>query len=412
MVFRVDKFGGGVMRCPHDLERLSKRLSNDGGVVVVSAFHGITRRLEAIVALAWKGRTDVAIREWTAIWNMHLEWASVVGLDKGAIMDELKPVHDRVAHLLHHSFSEFGVFYDAIVAAGEQLAAALVTAFLTHYGWPSSRVRADEVVQTDNVPTRASVCYESTVQRIQGRVLPLLQNDQMVVIEGFIGRSVSGQITTLGKEGSDYTAALVAAAIGASTVTLWKNVPGVLDADPQWFPDAVPLPYLSYRQAQWMSLQGAQVIHPRTLDMACRYALALEIRSVVNPQYATQISRRELVPYPSVGIVQDVIYAEVPDNAYTTFRMTTEKIPLTIIETQNQKGQWWIVGENNLEKWRIAARQSNVSPKLFQQGIRVVLTGRRRQVPTILRKYLLIDEKAFTDGRWEGIRQVFKKRSS
>ncbi len=406
MTFRVDKFGGGVLQTPAQVLRAVKRaMEGAPGVVVVSAFYGVTRLLEEVVDALWEGRRAQAADRWERIWEMHVKW--VEGLPGGvnAFEDVLNDARRWMQRWFDHPSDRYGWLYDGVVATGERLAAGIFARVAEQMQGAVRHVSAHSVMITDDTPTRARVDMERTFARIHEVIVPLLRRGIRVVVEGFVGTSRAGRPTTVGKEGSDYTAALVGAAIAATEVTLWKSVPGVLDADPQWVNDAVPLPRLSYDQAEWIMAQGARVIHPRTLAVARTHRFRLVVRSFESPRQHTLISSVPLSPLPSVMVVRPVWYADLPADGWRSFQEAARRIPLELIEWKERASGVRVVGEDNAEKWRIALRA--VNPSLAPRpAFRVVTTGRwNAEAPG----RGVIERASFREGPWRGMRWLLER---
>jgi aspartokinase/homoserine dehydrogenase 1 len=189
---------------------------------------------------------------------------------------------------------------DTLVARGERASSALLAAALQSSGRKAARVDATEVVATDGRHGSAAPDLGLTRRRARARLLDLLRRGFVVVVPGFIGRAPDGSLTTLGRGGSDLTATLLARALGAERVVLWKDVPGVLTADPLAVPDARLVPQLHHREAAEVAYFGAKVLHPRALIPLEGSRISLHVRSFLEPDRpGTEISGRRTLPrYP------------------------------------------------------------------------------------------------------------------
>jgi aspartate kinase len=172
--------------------------------------------------------------------------------------------------------------YDQIVSIGEVVSTKIVAAYLNFINCRAKWVDARNYIKTDNTYKEAKVDWEKTTLEIQ-KTLPKILETQLVVTQGFIGSSSENFTTTLGREGSDYSAAIFAACLHASSLTIWKDVSGVYNADPKWFKETERIPMLSYHDAIELTYYGATVIHPKTLKPLQNSNIPLYVRSFISP---------------------------------------------------------------------------------------------------------------------------------
>jgi aspartate kinase len=219
----------------------------------------------------------------------------------GSLLDQLRG-YLRKGHLYTKPRPSYDFEYDQIVSYGELISSVILHHFLCLNGIPSMLADARELVITDAGYRDARVNWEETQERI-GTEIPALFNDngvRVVVTQGFIGCDPAGNTTTLGREGSDFTAAIFAYSLRSGEVTIWKDVPGVMNADPKWFPGAKKLASLSYREAIELAYYGASVIHPKTIKPLENAGIRLLVRSFLNPgQKGTVIENLEKWSIPS-----------------------------------------------------------------------------------------------------------------
>jgi len=173
---------------------------------------------------------------------------------------------------------------DAISSLGERLSAALVSAAVRELGVPSEAVEATELLVTDTLHGGAEPQLELTREKSQARLRPLLEKGTVPVVTGFIGATTEGQLTTLGRGGSDYSATILGAAMDANEVIIWTDVDGVLTADPRLVADARTIPVISYREAAELAYFGAKVLHPKTLNPVVQAAIPVWIRNSFAPE--------------------------------------------------------------------------------------------------------------------------------
>jgi len=275
-------------------------------VVVVSAMAGVTDALLDLAAAAIQRGPDSARATVEALCAQHL----------GAVRALLGPGPrtDELVQTIEHAFAEVEPLAaglrilreltprttDYLVARGEQLSARIVAAALDCAGCPATYVDAAAVIQTDGTFGNASPDLARTERSARHVLRPLLARGVVPVVPGFLGAAPDGQVATLGRGGSDLTATLLARVLGAREVSLWKDVPGVLTADPRTVPDARVIPQLHVREAAELAFYGAKVLHPRALGPVLRRSVAVRIRPFTEPaSLGTEISRRRtLSAYP------------------------------------------------------------------------------------------------------------------
>ncbi len=173
--------------------------------------------------------------------------------------------------------------YDAVVSFGERLSSEITANYLNKQGIPVKPVHSDRVIVTDSNFTSANILWKLTERAATSRIEPVLEQGTAVITEGFTGADPAGEPTTLGREGSDYTAAILTKCLKAKRLTIWKDVPGLMNADPKRFDDAVQLTKVSYREAIELAFYGASVVHPKTIQPLQRAAIPLHIRGLYTP---------------------------------------------------------------------------------------------------------------------------------
>lgn len=281
----VFKFGGASVKDAEgiaNLARVVKLYADKPLVIVVSAMGKTTNALEKL-ARAYSDQTDEIHELYDVIKQYHF-----------GIIDELfepsHPVHDEVANTFveidwmieDDPQDEFDFIYDQLVSVGELVSTRIVAAYLNTEGLKAKWVDVRGYIHTDNTYREGVVQWDKTTQSIQQGIPPILQND-MVVTQGFLGGTSENFTTTLGREGSDYTASIFAACLGAESVTIWKDVPGVLNADPKYFNDTVKFDELTYTEAIEMTYYGATVIHPKTIKPLQNAHIPLLVKPFSDP---------------------------------------------------------------------------------------------------------------------------------
>jgi aspartokinase/homoserine dehydrogenase 1 len=275
-------------------------------VVVVSALAGVTDSLLDGAQRSVAGEPQAASAAAALFLRRHRDLAHALvpaGAARRALLaqtDEQAREYREVAHAMAALADLSARASDTLVARGERAASALVAAALKAAGRRSQRVDAAEIVFTDGRHGQAAPDLPETNRRARRLLLPLLKRGVIPIVPGFIGAGPDGTVTTLGRGGSDLTATLLARALGAASVVLWKDVPGILTADPRAVPDARLLPQMHQREAAEVAYFGAKVLHPRALIPLDGSRITLHVRSFVEPtKPGTEVStRRTLEAYP------------------------------------------------------------------------------------------------------------------
>ena len=277
----VMKFGGSSVESAEAIERVTgivKSRLDRKPVVVVSAMGKTTNRLLKIANLAVAGERDEALRELLSLRDYHLResgmertvdehFQEIAELVKGlVVLGELTPRS-----------------IDAISSFGERLSSLIVTNYFKHHGVSAVHLDSRKVIVTDRRHTQAAPLFEQTYAKLSATVPPLAKQ-QVVVMGGFIAATEDGVTTTLGRGGSDFTAAIVGAGIGAEEIQIWTDVDGMLTADPSIVPDAHRVKVISFTEAAEMAYFGAKVLHPATVVPAIDRNIPVLILNSRRPQ--------------------------------------------------------------------------------------------------------------------------------
>jgi aspartate kinase len=204
-----------------------------------------------------------------------------------------------------HPHEDYDYNYDQIVSVGELVSTKIVTAYLQKAGLKAQWLDARDIILTDNMHREGWVQWTETVDNAQRIAKPMLENGGFVITQGFIGSTSENFTTTLGREGSDYTAAIFSYCFDAESMSIWKDVPGVLTADPRLFENVTKLDMLSYKEAIEMTYYGAKVIHPKTIKPLQNKNIPLYVKSFIDPEGAgTLISNEVEDNYPPMVAVE------------------------------------------------------------------------------------------------------------
>jgi aspartate kinase len=266
---QVFKFGGASVSSIDRIKQVASILSSYKGkplVVVISAMGKTTNELETVVEAFYQGNKDTALSLFNTIKQRHLATFQALmprGDGEAALLD----LFTEVEWLLHdRAVREYDYYYDQIVCIGELLSTTIVHHFLVSEGIANTWIDVRDVLRTDANFRDANVDIAFAGWQAQIQIQPLMNQGKIVLLQGFIGSTSENESTTLGREGSDYTAAIFSNLLKAESLTIWKDVEGVMNADPKLFPDAQLIRELNYTEVIEMAFYGAQVIHPKRAD--------------------------------------------------------------------------------------------------------------------------------------------------
>ncbi len=283
---QVFKFGGASVKDSEAVRNVVSIIKNqvkEPTVVVISAMGKMTNKLEELVKAYFYNEGDVqAVFE--EIKSYHLKIAKALFSDGAVIFSELNNVFVEIQWILEEQPSyTYEHHYDQIVSQGEILSTKIISASLHNSGVPNKWMDARGLIQTDNTYREGKVDYELSQTMVQKELLPEFNTHQLVITQGFIGGTSENFTTTLGREGSDYTAALLAYFTNARQVVIWKDVAGVLNADPKYFKNTKKIDELSYHDAIELTYYGASVIHPKTIKPLQNKNIPLLVKSFLDP---------------------------------------------------------------------------------------------------------------------------------
>ncbi|MFW5768346.1 MAG: aspartate kinase [Bacteroidota bacterium] len=281
---QVSKFGGASVRNADAIRNLSKIVEtlDKPQVIVVSAMGKMTNAFEVLASHFFAGEKGALDNQYQYIRQYHESIArDLFGSFEMAVLEPFFRLLAQLdIRLKQQPSMHFDFEYDQIVSFGELLSTRLVSAYLHFSGIDNQWVDIRYVLKTDDIYRDATVDWELTPSLMQETFSR--DGASVYVTQGFLGGTLSNLTTTLGREGSDYTAAIIGNALHAEQVTVWKDVPGILNADPVLFPDAAKIDNLSYAEAIELSYYGAKVIHPKTLKPLENKQIPLYVKSFVD----------------------------------------------------------------------------------------------------------------------------------
>ena len=286
---KVFKFGGASVKDAPAIENLKnilQRYENEQLVVVISAMGKTTNFLEKLLD-AYCHEPEKVEGLLTELRARHERVAEELMGTGNPFLPHSERLFTLLAEQLQRPTSDnFDYDYDRIVSFGELLSTTLISTYLNHQGLDVQWLDARQLVRTDNTYREGHVDWTVTRKLVCNTINPYFQNrtSGMVLTQGFIAGTAENQTTTLGREGSDYSAAILANTLDAECVTVWKDVPGILNADPKRFPNAVKIDKLTYHETVELAYYGASVIHPKTLRPLHNKQIPLFVKSFFHPE--------------------------------------------------------------------------------------------------------------------------------
>lgn len=303
---KVFKFGGASVKDADGVKNVHsvlQQVGHEGVLLVISAMGKTTNAFEVVIKNYFDKSTELqaSIQEIKKYHNQIL--LELFEDDKHSVFNAVADIFTGLESFLQGNKSpNYNFVYDQVVSLGEVISTTIVSHYFNHVGLTNTWVDVRELIKTDNTYRDAIVDWDATKTNITAAI----KKNTLNISQGFLGSDENNFTTTLGREGSDYTAAIFAYCLSAESVTIWKDVPGVLNADPRYFDNAVLLNQISYREAIELAFYGATVIHPKTLQPLQRKEIPLFVKSFINPLLpGTSVSKgADLVPHTSCFIVK------------------------------------------------------------------------------------------------------------
>lgn len=297
---KVFKFGGASIQTVEKIQNMAaiiQEYRQEKIMLVISAMGKTTNALEKVVAAFFDGQKQEALDLFQQIKQSHHDLAKYL-LVKQALPTErlLTDLFTEVEWLLHDKpVREYDYYYDQIVCIGELLSTTIISAYLNEEGIRNKWIDVRDYFRTDSNFREANIKWNTTCSNITHQIIPEFTHYNIVVTQGFIGATDDNESTTLGREGSDYSAAIFAHILNAESLTIWKDVKGVMNADPKQFPSAEVLTELNYDEVIEMAYYGAQVIHPKTIKPLQNKNIPLYVKSFLEPELAGTVIHNALI---------------------------------------------------------------------------------------------------------------------
>ena len=307
---KIFKFGGASVNTVERIRNVSTILSSyteEKILIVISAIGKTTNALEEVVRYFVEGDNQSALTAFGLIKEEHLRISAELLGDAMRGNELLAEFFTEVEWLLHDKpVREYDYYYDQVVCIGELLSTSIVAEYLIQSGFNLKWVDVRDILRTDNTFRDANVQWEFSSRRINEDILPLFGEADMILTQGFIGATDENESTTLGREGSDYTAAIFASMLNAKNLTIWKDVKGVMNADPKKYSDTIIIDELNYEEVIEMAFYGAQVIHPKTIQPLQNKSIPLHVKSFLDPSLpGTIIHNSKIKGLPPIVVVKE-----------------------------------------------------------------------------------------------------------
>ncbi len=319
---KVFKFGGASVNSVERIKNLAgivKTYQGEPLVIIISAMGKTTNALEKVAEAFFAGQQEDALRLFDTVKQHHITTAKyllVTGFNQ--CLSQLTDFFTEIEWLLHDKpVREYDYYYDQVVCVGELLSTCVISHYLNETGITNEWLDVRDMIRTDNNFRDAGVDWNITEERIKMAVnrCEMTEPERPVnshltsniyITQGFIGSTDDNESTTLGREGSDYTAAIFANILNAESLTIWKDVEGVMNADPKLFPDAQLIHELSFTEVIEMAYYGAQVIHPKTIKPLQNKKIPLYVKCFLDPSLAgTAIHTKNSKDLPPIIVIKE-----------------------------------------------------------------------------------------------------------
>ncbi len=308
---KVFKFGGASVASTeriHNTASIIQQYAAEKLVIIISAMGKTTNALEKIAESFYAGNKEESLRLFEVVKGQHITTAKYLLVTQyNNCLSQLNDFFTEIEWLLHDKpVKPFDYYYDQIVCVGELLSTCIISYFLSEKNIANTWIDVRDVIRTDNNFRDATIDWVTTENKVDDLVLPIFSNSNIIITQGFIGSTDENESTTLGREGSDFTAAIFANLLNAESLTIWKDVEGVMNADPRRFEDAQLISELSFDEVIEMAYYGAQVIHPKTIKPLQNKSIPLHVKCFLDISLlGTTISNKGTKQLPPIIIVKE-----------------------------------------------------------------------------------------------------------
>jgi aspartate kinase len=295
---KVFKFGGASLESVERIQQVAtivQSFPDQQILIVISAMGKTTNELEKVAQNFYLRKREIAAQLLHNIEAQHLEVADkLLGTRENPVFEQLQQIFTEAEWTLGEKPGRaFDYYYDQLVSLGELLSTAIVSAYFNLAGVRNTWLDVRDIFRTDDTFRDANIDWVVTGQQVNDKVLPLFKNANIIVTQGFIGSTDQNESVTLGREGSDYSAAVFANLLNAESQTIWKDVEGLKNADPKLFPNTINIPEITYSEVIEMAYYGAQVIHPKTIKPLQNKQIPLYVKSFLNKDLPGTVIKEE-----------------------------------------------------------------------------------------------------------------------
>ena len=287
---KVYKFGGASVRSAEGIRNIAKIVSGvkDDLFIVVSAMGKTTNAMEIVLEEFMKANRPDSLKKLQEVETYHIEIINDLFSNPALGLNAVESAFNELKELINNGIGdEYDRWYDRLVSYGEVISTKIVAAYLQDSGIENCWLDMRKLLLTDSNFREANVRMDESQIRLKQAAD--FSKNRIYISQGFIGANIKGNPTTLGREGSDYTAAVVGNLLNAESVSIWKDVPGILNADPRIFENTVLIPELTYLDAVELAFSGAQIIHPKTIKPLENKQIPLYVRPFGNPTEAGSV---------------------------------------------------------------------------------------------------------------------------
>jgi len=303
---KIYKFGGASLKNGIDsLKNLAKIIKNENNlVIIISAIDKTTNALEKLVDAYYKNSNEKQ-QIFEKIKNFHLNYVAEIKYFYN-IEEKIQIIFKQLQQIINnYPSNNYDLEYDSIVSFGEILSTTIVADFLQKNGFKIKFVDIRDIIKTDSNFRDSKILFLESELYLKQKFKP---DGTIYVTQGFIGREANGHTTTLGREGSDYTAAAIGYLLDSESVTVWKDVPGIMNADPAYYKFAKKIDIISFNEAVELAFYGAKVIHPKTIKPLENKNIPLYVKSFLNPELDGTVIKNldyKLIEMPPIFILKD-----------------------------------------------------------------------------------------------------------
>ena len=308
---QVFKFGGASVNSVERIKKVAAIVRSFSGqkiLIVISAMGKTTNALEKVAEAFFNNQKEQSLQLFEQVKQQHLTTAKYLLVKNYlACEQQLKDFFTEVEWLLHDKpVRDYDYYYDQVVCAGELISTAIVSAYLNEEGITNQWLDVRDIFRTDDEFRDANIDWDFTTRRINESIVPVFNKDTLIITQGFIGATDENESTTLGREGSDYSAAVFANMLDAVSLSIWKDVEGVMNADPKQFASAQLISELNYDEVIEMAYYGAQVIHPKTIKPLQNKNIPLQVKCFLDTALpGTIIHNKNITHLPPIIVLKE-----------------------------------------------------------------------------------------------------------